>query len=214
MPHLAAAVGGHSRTLGHALCLFPDAAQPFLRKTEVMRRLRRHVAILLGIAMFAAAGGFGASGMAAHEPLGQASCGGATPLKVGGKLKLGPDVVLGFGRTSKCARVTLDCAPKLGGYQTRFVLNLPQPPATPIVIRGSSRSGIVKLFLVGTTGPAPKMPACLGSRGARTTATLEAPDITYVLVVFPPIGAASFRLTALEGGHQIGSAIIAIAAKR
>jgi hypothetical protein len=168
--------------------------------------------ILIAITTFAAAGGIAASVLAADRPLAYASCGGATPLKAGAKLKLGPAVV-GFGRNSKCARITLDCQPKLGGYQGRLVLNLARPPATPIVIRGSSRSGTVKLFLVGTTGPPPSMPACLGSRGARAAATLEAPDITYVLVVFPPTGAKSFRLTAFQSGHQIGSAIIAIDAR-
>jgi hypothetical protein len=175
--------------------------------------VRRQLLTILAVGTLAASGGIGVNGMAADGPLAHASCGGATPLKVGAKLTLGAGVVLGFGRNRKCARVTLDCEPKLGGYQALFVLHLAQPAVTPIVIRASSRSGTVKLFLIGTTGPAPKIPRCLGSRGARATATLEAPDVTYVLVVFPPTGAKSFRLRAFQNGHQIGAAIIAIDAR-
>jgi hypothetical protein len=131
-------------------------------------------------------------------------------LKVGAKLKLGPAIVSGFSSNNKCARITLDCGPKLGGYQGRVVLRLSQPPAAPISFRAFSRAGTVKVFLVGTTGPPPSMPRCLGTRGAHVTATLESPDITYVLVVFPPRGATSFRLTASRAGRPIGVAIIAV----
>ena len=158
----------------------------------------------------AAVAAIGSGVSAAGQLSTRTSCGGATPLKMERKTNLGPVVVSGFS-SKTCARISLRCRPEFGGHQSSLTLNVAKAPTSPIVLRGSTRSGTVKFALVGSRGPIPKMPRCLHRRNADATAALKAPNITYVLVVFPPKGAHSFRLTARQGGRLLGTVTVGIA---
>jgi hypothetical protein len=139
-------------------------------------------------------------------PSTRSSCGSATPLRGSPILKLGPVMVAGFS-SRRCAQITLECGGQ-GGYQSRLSLQLDQPPKSRIVLRTTAAPDPVKLVLVGSTTPAPKVPRCLSGRVARSTAFLEAPDQYFVLFVFASKDVV-FHVTAWRGRHRLGAAVVA-----
>jgi len=163
--------------------------------------LRRSVLVALLAATGAVAGGVGAE---AHAS-GRASCGGATQFRGAPILQFGALRMAGFA-SQRCAWLKLDCGPKLGGYQAVLSLELPEPPASPIVLRARADEA-ARFFLVGSTTPAPKIPRCLNGRATRAKVSLHAPDQYFVLFVFAPRGTA-FHLTATQGGHRLGAAVL------
>ena len=132
----------------------------------------------------------------------RASCGGATVFKGPPILQLGPVRAAGFS-SERCAWLRLGCGPS---YQAALSLQLAEPPATRIVLRATG-SDAVKFRLVGSTTPAPKVPRCLTSTGARASATLHAPDAYFVLFVFAPRN-AGFHLSAWRGRRRLGTAVL------
>jgi hypothetical protein len=134
-----------------------------------------------------------------------ASCGPATPLRGAPILRLGPVRVAGFS-SDRCAQITLGCGAKLGGSQATLSLEVSRAPASPIILR-AAQSEPVKFVLIGSTTPAPKVPRCLTASRSRARASLEAPDLYYVLFVFVARRGA-FHLTARQGGRPLGTAVI------
>jgi hypothetical protein len=137
---------------------------------------------------------------------GRASCGTATPLKGAPILQLGSVRVAGFA-SERCAWVRLNCGPTPGGLQAALAVELSEPPKSPIVLRATG-SNAVRLKLVGSTTPAPKVPRCWPARGTRAQVTLAAPKEFFVLFVFAPKN-VSFQLTAWRGSRRLGTAVIA-----
>ena len=137
---------------------------------------------------------------------GRASCGAATPLKGAPILQLGPVRVAGF-TSERCAWVRLSCGSTPGGLQAALSVELSAPPKSPIILRATG-SNAVRLKLVGSTTPAPKVPRCWPARGTRAQVTLAAPKEFFVLFVFAPKN-VSFQLTAWRGTRRLGTAVIA-----
>lgn len=133
-----------------------------------------------------------------------ASCGGATALRGAPILQLGPLRVAGFS-SNRCAGIVLGCGPAQGGWQAPLSIEVSQKIRSPITLRASSPA--VSFVLVGNTTPAPKVPRCQPSSKARSSATLRAPDMYFVLFVFAPKN-VTFRLTATRGGRQVGAAVV------
>ena len=132
-------------------------------------------------------------------------CGAATRLRGAPILTLGPLRVAGF-TSDHCAEVVLGCGPSSGGYQAPLSIEVSTKLASPIVLEPSPGSA-AKFVLVGTTTPAPKVPRCVASSRASPTAKLHRPDMYWVLFVFARRN-ASFHLTALRGGHRLGTGVI------
>jgi len=137
---------------------------------------------------------------------GEASCGAATPLKGAPILQLGPVRVAGF-TSERCAWVRLSCGSTPGGLQAALSVELSAPPKSPIILRATG-SNAVRLKLVGSTTPAPKVPRCWPKRGTRAQVTLAAPKEFFVLYVFAPRNAV-FSLTAWRGSRRLGTAVLA-----
>jgi hypothetical protein len=135
-----------------------------------------------------------------------ASCGVATPLKGAPILRLGPVRLAGFS-SDRCAEIALGCGAKDGGYEATLSLELSRRPASPIVLR-AAQSEAVRFVLIGSTAPAPKVPRCLPASRSRAQASLEPPDMYYVLFIFVPRPVA-FHLTARRNRHLLGAAVIA-----
>ena len=133
-----------------------------------------------------------------------ASCGGATSLRGAPILQLGPLRVAGFS-SDRCAGIVLGCRPPQGGWQAPLSIEASQKLRSPIVLRASSPA--VSFVLVGNTTPAPKVPRCQPSSKARSSASLRAPNMYFVLFVFAPKN-VEFRLTATRGSRQVGAAVI------
>jgi len=152
-------------------------------------------------ALAAVATGAGAQAHAANP------CGAATRLRSAPILTLGPLRVAGF-TSDRCAEVVLGCGPKNGGYQAPLSIEVSNRLAAPIVLKPSPAAA-ARFVLVGTTTPAPKVPRCVSSSGARPTAKLHRPDMYWVLFVFARRN-ASFHLTAWRGGHALGSGVISV----
>lgn len=157
------------------------------------------VAAIAVLAAVATGAGEGAQARA------RGSCGAATRLKGAPVLALGPLRIAGF-TSDHCAEVVLGCGPKSGGYQAPLSIEVSNRLASPIVVEPSPATA-AKFVLVGTTTPAPKVPRCVSSSRARPTAQLHRPDMYWVLFVFAPRN-VSFHLTALRGGHKLGSGVI------
>jgi hypothetical protein len=140
---------------------------------------------------------------------GRASCGTATPLKGAPILQLGPVRVAGFA-SERCALVRLDCGTTPGALQAALSVELSEPPKSPIVLRATG-SNAVRLKLVGSTTPAPKVPRCWPTRGTRAQVSLAAPKAYFVLYIFARRNAA-FSLTAWRGTRRLGTAVLACSA--
>ena len=137
------------------------------------------------------------------HPATPAGCGSATALRGAPIVKLGPLMVAGFA-SDRCAAVRLGCGPQ---WQASLSLELPTALKSRIVLRATG----VKLVLVSSTTPSPKIPRCLSGRTAQDSVTLKPPDQYFVLFVFASKN-VTFRLSASRGGRSLGA--VAIAAVR